>query len=177
MPPVPDTNPLFIADYTVLLTRLRMDGIADDDHVNSEFAIVEDAVRRVRIGFFDRLGATRIAELQAIAFNPNPVSDDDLQRMRADQAELLWIKKELIKELPVYFLDGSGRYRENWNEEGLLRQKDQEQLDAMALQICEELERVLTTLTGAGDNPSAIKCSTIGADEPVVVGRGIYHQK
>lgn len=169
---VPQTDPLFVEDFDQLLVALRLDGIADDDHAESECAIVENALRKVRLGFYDRLGDSGVSALTAIAFEPNPVTLNDRRRMKAFLAEVTWVKMFLVRDLPMYFLDGSGRVRENWNEEGLLRHLAMEDQDKLEAKLQNELDACLRFLEDGELGGGPIKASTIGPEEtPTRVGR------
>ena len=59
--------PLFIADLAALKARLRLSGMGSADAA----AQVDQAIEDVRLGFYDRLGKTRVDEILAVAYVEN----------------------------------------------------------------------------------------------------------
>lgn len=110
--------PLFIGTIAELKQRLRLSGVNETDDAQ---AIIEDAVREVRLGLIDDLGLSLITTLVAVSFTETPATSDEVRRFRAEMAELFWIRALLVERLPQLFVDSSGTTKQVWNDDGLVR--------------------------------------------------------
>jgi hypothetical protein len=155
---VPAT-PLFISDRDTLTRQLRLSGAVQTD---TEVAI-DDAMRRARMGLLKALGSGRTATIQAITYNENPLTDDEVTRAKANTAEVIWTRLILMRELPVLFMDASAKVQQSWNEEGLTRRAatGSKELEAVISEMSGELDDLLGDLAGDGEVPG-INVSTIG---------------
>ena len=154
-------EPLFNQTKDALLTKVRIDP-ADKA---GTLALVDQAIRDVRLGFFSRVGKTRSLAIAAMSYNDNPETDEEVLRAKGVSAENIWLYILLVERLPSLFMDNQGT-RDTFNDEPLTR-------DAGAvLKMIENLKEQLDALLGdmilegddeASPNPSA-KSEVVGPD-------------
>ena len=137
-------EPLFVATTPELLQKVRMscavEGDGDVTHVLNE------AIQKVRVGFFDRLGEERVNQLVAIPFVENATTEAEIDRTKANSAEVLWVRKYLILDLPYRAFDQEEKERDNWNKEPLTRDLSKQEIELLLEKTCDELDRVLDDL-------------------------------
>lgn len=138
-------NPLFISNVAELKSRLRLSGV--DDTADAQ-ALIEDAIREVRLGLIDRLGLSLITTLQAITFTETPDTTDEVKRFRAEFAELLWIRAILNERLPQLFVDSSGVSKQVWNDDGLVRDVGTGSVRRQSRDLIRKVRDHLAYLTG-----------------------------
>lgn len=137
------TSPTFVADVASLQSALRLSGLpAGEDGM----AILNSAVLRVRTGFIRRLGAGRVAEIQAIMFEEDPEDDEQTLRASANECEIKWVRLHLLQTMPSLFMDNSGQTEEIWNTEGAFRQGRPS--GAFLQELRDDLEADLIYLSG-----------------------------
>lgn len=152
--------PLFVASRSDLLEALR---ITESD--DSTSAQVTSALQQVRVGFYDELTATVIETIKSIPPSDNPTTDDEIKRSRAEQAEINWVKALLLETMPAFFMSGTSSHEQVWNEEGLLRENEDDQGRLIRI-LMARVREALDGLKGQPDN-ARIRASVIGPDEPV----------
>lgn len=111
-------EPLFVADMDTLKSRLRLSGAVKTDAT----AQIDQAVEDVRVGFYDDvqgLGVARVTALLAISYTENAATAEALQRTRANNLEVTWVRLLLMRRMPTLFMDASGATLDAWNEEPL----------------------------------------------------------
>ena len=167
-----DTNPLFLSDFDELLVALRLDGLIGDTNVASEERMVEEALRRARLGIVKRLGLDAVSDLQAIPFEANPSTNDEYRRMSANSMEILWTKKILLCDFNVFFLESSGDAREAFNEEGLLRNMTPEKVKELIACVSGQLEAILDDIEGT--DRTKIGARTFGPETSEFPGAQYY---
>ena len=112
-----DAVPVF-QDRAELLLSLRLQGSED---VQAQ-ALINDSIRNVRVGIYGQLGETRVTALLAITPTETATTTDELDRLRANQLEILWNRFNLLATLPTIFRDSSAQVFSEWNEEALTRE-------------------------------------------------------
>lgn len=137
-------TPLFVEDMTALKKAIRMSGASQQDTIGA----IEQALAEVRVGFFERLGRSRVLELQQIAYDPNSLSDEGITRIRARNAEVVWVKLLLVRQLPMLFIDAQGAVDRAWNEEGLTRDAGSMYIKGLISQLESDLQNMLDDLDG-----------------------------
>lgn len=153
-------EPLYNSTLSVLLKKARIN-TADDLQT---LEAVYQAVRDVRIGFFQQLGRSRALEIRDIPETENPEDDDGILRLTASSAEAVWLTVLLITRLPVLFMDNRASTGDAFNDEPLTR-------DAAGLkELLEEQKGFLTDMLAAlADDDSYVKhadkASLNGPDE------------
>lgn len=135
-------NPVFVADLATLKARLRLSGVPVA--ATDTLGIIDDAVLRARMRFYRRLGASRVADLVAIAYVEDPTTDDGILRALANSVEVNIVRFELMQTLPTTFMDASGDANKKWNEEALFRERGpterQKELTRLEDQIEEDMQ-------------------------------------
>lgn len=144
-------EPVFHKTMEDLKAALRLTGATQPDTIT----IVERVTQEVRVGFYEKLGETRVTEILSFAVEENPTSADPLTRLKAINTETCWVKWRLIHELPVLFMDSSGNVDQAWNEEGLTREASARDLKALAKALEAKVLDALEDLAGVGDSGSA----------------------
>lgn len=114
-------DPLFVANMATLLERLRLSGVPTA--ATDTLAIIDEAVLRARLAFYRRLGESRVAQLVAITYMVNPVSEDTILRALANSVEVDLVRVELMQRLPMAFMDASGDINKRWNQEAPFRER------------------------------------------------------
>lgn len=150
--------PLFISDMTTLKAALRLSGVTQPD----TDAIIDRVVSEVRVGFYDRLGTTRVSTLVALPSVENPTTTDGILRTRAETTEVLWVRAMLLSELPTLFVDSSGQLPQVWQEEGLARGMGQTDAERVAEDLMQRVESALSLLADGGSANDKIKIASLG---------------
>lgn len=140
-------DPLFVVDLDTLKQKLRLTGIVADSDADLVF---QEALLTVRRGFYDRLGLTAIATIEAITFTEDPDTDDEYRRLLANVVEVKWVRLQCLKTMPVVFMDGSGDTLEQWNKEAAFRQGPMPEKEWKRLE--QDLEDALVLLAGGKQN-------------------------
>lgn len=118
-----NTAPMFMPEPE-LLSALRLDGLDELQAKTGPTTIVRNAIRNARVVFVDRLGLSAVAALQAIPRSDDPATAEEISRWRAELLEVLVVKRRLVQDLPILFMDGARHESTIWNEEGLTRHAD-----------------------------------------------------
>lgn len=154
-------GPLFMADMDSLKARLRLSGAAADDAL----AIIDHAVQQVRVGFYSRLSSNRISTLRATSSVENPTETNQVLRSLAEQTEVMWVRYELMQQLPNMFIDGSGNTQTTWNQEGLTREIRPAEKEEILARLWSRIQSFLNQLAKGELSASSISASTIEPDE------------
>lgn len=154
-------SPLFVPSLDQLKAALRLTGTASHDAL----AIIDRAVRLARIGFYDRLGTSRVSELLNTAYEESPTSEAGILRLKAAEAEVSWVRMILLREMPVLLMPAQPQVQEIWNQEGLTRSADHFSLEREIGRLQTEIENALADLSAG---MAKAKDSTVsgGAMEP-----------
>lgn len=153
-------EPLFVANLDTLKSRLRLSGTTGVDP-NEQVAT---AVRQARVGFYDRLGESRVSQIVAITRGDPPTTADQITRERAELCETLWVKMLLIQALPVLFMEAAGVTQQAWNEEGLTRGLGSKELQKMVDNLQVQIDDYLSGLDSGEAETSSLHVSVIGPD-------------
>ena len=151
---------LFNASRTALLQRARI-STADDVQT---LALVDQSINEVRIGFYRRLGSTRVNQIVGYSLTDNPASDEELIKSQAAATEALWLTWLLAQRLPHLFMDNRASAGDAWSDEQLTRdtQVQKAYLNALKAQVDEGLASLEEPVP---DALRANKCSSITNDE------------
>lgn len=137
--------PLFIASMTVLKDALRLGGTVQAGGL----AMIDQAVKDVRVRFYGRLTAARITTIKLANTVDAPATDAELLRALADSVEVRWVRLHLLRVMPALFMDGSGGRQQQWNDEGAFVARRQTDSEVERLEA--ELELDLAKLAGDDD--------------------------
>jgi hypothetical protein len=152
-------TPTFVANLATLLRALRLTGLKAGSDGE---AVLHDAVLGAKVDFHRRLGATRVAYLQAIVYTDTPTSADELLRAAANSLEIKIVRRKCLESMPTMFMDASGDAQETWNVESPFRQGPP---SARKLTLLDnEIERDLAYLR-TGKHKGSWQCATIEPDE------------
>ncbi|MCZ2418672.1 MAG: hypothetical protein LC123_02355 [Burkholderiales bacterium] len=168
--------PLFVADMVTLKTGLRL----KDARAEGALAIIDQAVMDVRLGFYRKLGASRVTELLDTASTDAPTTDAEVMRMLANSTETKWVRQLLLRRLPTMFADAAGGRQQAWNEEGAFEATPERRLKDEIDRLEAEVEDALETLKGNTDlnDRSSVQVSTIGPSEtPDLPGASIWKSR
>jgi len=154
--------PLFNADMESLKSKLRLSGAKSNDAQ----ALIETAVQDARVGFYDRLGSSRIAEIVGYGLDNAPTTTNGLLRLKAANTEVKWVRALLIRSMPSLFIDGSqAAALKAWNEEGLTRNAGQSELNREVERLMTEVDLALAGMETGTPEEGENSVSLIGPDE------------
>lgn len=157
---------------TVLKAALRLSGAA----TAGALAVIDQAVKDVRIGFYDNLGATRVAQIVAFTDSDDPDNDNEITRAKANSVEIKWTRVLLLRRLPSLFIDASGARQTEWNDEAPFVAGPERLLNQEIEKLEAEINAALEELKGEADaEDPAVNVSVIGPDEtPDLPGASIW---
>lgn len=162
--------PLFVSNMTALKSALKLSGSTQTDTAT----IIDRAVQEVRLGFFDHLGSTRVTEIGTYSSTDNPSSTEEIARVKAETAEILWVKSKLLRDLPSLFMDSSGNTDQVWNEEGLTREANDREIKDKIASLEEQVFNLLGSLAGSENVGTATKASTLNSSTtPIRPGQSL----
>ncbi len=159
------TAPLFIADLTTLKSKLRLSGIAAASDADD---IVNEAILLVRAGFYRELGAAQVTATLALSFTETPTTNDQILRAVANSTEVKWVRVELMRMLPMAFMDGNADQAQIFQDEALFRDASARQLDQERIRLETEIQQNLDLLRGSEElaTESTIRIDTVAPDCP-----------
>jgi hypothetical protein len=161
------TAPLFIADLATLKPKLRLSGVPTTSDADD---IINEAILVARQKFYRELGVSRVAALIALPFNENPTTENQILRAVANSTEVLMVRCELMRTMPMMFMDGNTQQDQIMQDEALFRDTTSAQLEQMKLQCELEIQQNLDLLIGDEDlaSETTIRVDTPGVSQPVV---------
>lgn len=180
---MPKLDPLFVRAeapldaLSVLKRELRLSGVPDD--VDAD-ALINQALREVRVGFYRRLGASLISTYSSGQLPSDPSSDLDYKKYLAELTEIRWVKLMLLYKLPILFEDASAQEGEAWNTEGTFRKDSLRERERLRLQLQSQVESGLQALAGdvEFDNTAEWNVTDIGPDtQPDRSGTSIFNEE
>jgi hypothetical protein len=172
-----DMAPLFVADADTLRTSLRLSAL--NTSPTDAVALVDDAIREVRLGFMRRLGASRVAVLVGFTYDPEsgaPDTENKMLRECANLTEILWVKKLLLTRLPTVFRDSGGEARLDFNTEALSRETPQEDRLAELDRLNATIEDNLDFLAGRESVQDSWKATTFEPKCPFRPGQTAFRR-
>jgi hypothetical protein len=152
--------PLFVATEAALKARLRLSGVSGDGQ-----AVLDDVVREVRVGFYDRLGLDRIDAILVTGTTSSPTTAAELERVKAENIEAKWVKAQMLREMPVLFMDAAAP-QQNWNDEGLTRQASRDQTTKEYERLMLDVEDGLRDLAEEEAQDGIVRTSVFGYERP-----------
>lgn len=160
-------EPLFIANLSLLKAKLRLTGATQPDTAR----IIDSAMEAARIGFFDHLGVDRVSELLAIAYSENALTEAALERTKANNLEVSWVRLHLLRVLPSLLMDASGVSQQMWNQENAFARtsdtaKEIERLEA-------EIAQGLDELASDEDEGGTTQVATLGPTSTWIPGQSV----
>ena len=170
-------SPLFVADADTLRASLRLSAL--NTSPSDAAALVDDAMREVRLAFQRRLGMERVNVLVAIDYDPTsaaPASDDEMLRECANLTEILWVRKLLLTRLPTVFRDASGEARLDFNTEALTRETAEADRNAELDRLTATIEDNLDFLAGRTSVQDSWKATTFSPTCPFRPGQSVFRR-
>jgi hypothetical protein len=136
--------PLFFSDMATLALALRFSTVQEG---SAEYALFKEAVKKARIKIYQQLGTSTVASLVALPSEDNPTTESGIQRSAANRVEFLLVRLDMLRSLPVLFMDASASSREVWNQEPLARQNPgSPALEAEIRRVESEIATLFATL-------------------------------
>lgn len=158
------TTPLFAADVATLKSKLRLSGVPS---VSDADDIINEAVLTVRAGFYRELGKTTVDAIVALPFVEDPTTDDEIKRAVANTTEVKWVRAELIRSLPMMFIDGSADQTQVYHDEALFRDASTAQLNEERVRLETDIEVNLALLRGEqsiGTEGAGLRAETVSPE-------------
>lgn len=167
-------TPVFIASIATLKAQLRLTGAAQPDAL----AMIDTAAQQARIYLFRVLGAARILVLQGYAYNAEGTTTAEIARLKANNAELALVRRNLLRTMPTLFMDASGVKREVWNEEGMTRRAQQRELQDEIDRLQLDIDTWLAELVSddaeiAGDVAASVLTATLPCHSAISISRSM----
>lgn len=141
-PVVEGLAPLFIPSLAALKSALGLTAVTSADRL----ACIDRAVRKARVGFYDRLGASRVGDILLIAYADSPATEQGMLRLKASETEISWVRMELLREMPVLLMPAAAASQQIWNEDSLTRNADNSLLDREISRLRTEIDDALQDL-------------------------------
>jgi len=166
------TAPLFIADLATLTSKLRLSGVPAAADASD---IINEAILVTRQKFYRELGVSRIAILVALAFTETPATENQILRAVANSTEVLMIRCELMRTMPMMFMDGNADQNQIMQDEALFRDTTSSQLEQARLACELEIQQNMDLLAGTEEiaSETTIRVDSVGASDPVVDTRTV----
>jgi hypothetical protein len=142
------TAPLFVADVATLKSKLRLSGVPSASDADD---IINEAILIARTGFYRELGSATVGQIVATAFVEDPESEAEIRRATANLLEVKWVRMELMRLLPMLFVDGSANQQQVYHDEAAFREATQMQLDDERRRLANDIELGLELLRGSSD--------------------------
>lgn len=135
-------TPTFIVDTATMKSLLRLTGTPQPDAL----AMIDSGIQSAGLYLRRILGLARVVAIQGMAYSENPATLDQLSRLKANTAELYLVKINLMRSMPVLFMDNSSNTRETWNNEGLTRRVSLRDLEPEIARLQSDVDTLLAEL-------------------------------
>lgn len=152
--------PLFNATTADVQSELRLSGLKASSDGERIFL---RGMTAARIGLYQRLGTTIVAEMLALSDVDNPTTLSQLRRKACTLAEVEWVRLEVLQTMPVIVADASGDAQQLFNDEGVWRGIDPDEMEALLARIRDGLEELLELISNEDE---------LGADSSISVYDG-----
>lgn len=150
----PDTTsvqPLFVPSKAELRKALRLSQVADE---NDAVHQIDEAIRASRVKIFQALGQTRVDQILTTPYVQRPATQSDYMRMLASTVETKMVRAELMRVMPLMFMDGANTVQA-WQQEAAFREgsflQTRDELRRLEADIAEGLTMLLTGSVVSGD--------------------------
>lgn len=137
-------TPLF-QTRAALLAQIRMTSAPSGTDAQS---ILDGCIGEARTTFYRRLGITRTSQIVAFTAETPPTTEEGILRDIAAQTEVKIVRSLAIRQLPMMFMDGSGKRDMVWNDEGATRQAAIYELAREGDRLSREIEANMLLLAG-----------------------------
>lgn len=144
-------QPLFVPDKVELRKALRLSQVADE---NDAVHQIDEAIRASRVKIFQALGQTKVTEILALPYVQRPLTQADYMRMLASTVETKMVRAELMRVMPLMFMDGANTVQA-WQQEAAFREgsflQTRDELRRLETDIQEGLTMLLSGSIAVGD--------------------------
>lgn len=135
-------QPLFVRTKDDLLKALRLSQVPDTNDAKFQ---IDEAIRNARVNFFTALGADLVNATKAKPFSTQPSTADEIARALASSVEVKMVRAELLRVMPVMFMDGANTVQ-SWNQEAAFREGSYLQTKSELTRLENEIREGLTML-------------------------------
>lgn len=135
-------QPLFVRTKDDLLKALRLSQVPDTNDAKFQ---IDEAIRNARVNFYTALGADLVAATKAKPFSTQPSTADEISRALASSVEVKMVRAELLRVMPVMFMDGANTVQA-WNQEPAFREGSYLQTKSELTRLENEIREGLTML-------------------------------
>lgn len=141
------TDTLFVPRATLVLNlRLSEATVAAQPET---VALIDRAILQTRLWLLQRLGASLVADLQAITRNEtDPETADEQRRMTAEALETDNVLLVLSEVMPQLFQDSGAKAVQVWNDEGTFRGQSRSLLEDFRETVRARIRWALEQLLG-----------------------------
>ena len=140
--------PLFNASTADVQGGLRLTGIKSSSDGERIFL---RGMTAARIGLYQRLGTSIVTEMLALGDVDNPTTLNELRRKACTLAEVEWVRLEVLQTMPVIVADASGDKDQLYNDEGVWRGIDIDELETLLTRIRTGIEELLELILTEDD--------------------------
>lgn len=168
-------SPLFVESRDKLVSRLRLEGMPLTSNGQD---LVDESIQAVKGMLYRRLGKARVDYLQSLPFSPSPKDDPGYLKLLANTTETKWVRLELMRIMPMMFVEGNSP-NEVWQNEAGVREAGVGQVRSEMNRIRSEVEDALEVLSGNIDvtELDRIKINPIGPEnDPPLPGDSVRIQ-
>lgn len=152
--------PLFAVDMPAIKSELRLSGI----ELGSDAArIVDRGVMSARVGMYQRLGLSIVAEMIALVDIDAPTTLAEVRRKACTLMEIEWVRRELVETMPVMVADAGGDAQQLFNDEGVWRGIEPEEMVKLIERATARIEELAELILNEDD---------LGADATIRVWDG-----
>lgn len=141
-------QPLFNASTAIVQGGLRLTGLKASSDGESIFL---RGMSAARVSLYQRLGTAIVTEMLAIAEVDNPTTLDQLRRKACSLVETEMTRSEVMRTMPVMVADASGDKDQLYNDEGVWRGIDSDELDVLLRRISNGIEELLELILNEND--------------------------
>jgi len=169
--------PVFVADFDTLKKELRLGEVPTDKDTED---LIRQALRDTRLGFWRKLGDSRIRTIKTWTLVDDPSTNEQYLRHLANHTEIKWVKWFLTWTLPMLFSDDSGDADMHWNQDPTFRQITSKDLDKLRKELWNEILENLDLLSGdeeAGSETTIYVKTFEPEPKPLPVGSSLYRKK
>lgn len=135
-------QPLFVRTKDDLLKALRLSQVPDTNDAKFQ---IDEAIRNARVNFYTALGAAIVNATKAMPFSTQPSTTEEISRALASTVEVKMVRAELLRVMPVMFMDGANTVQ-SWNQEAAFREGSYLQTKAELTRLENEIREGLTML-------------------------------
>lgn len=163
-------SPLFMPDGDSLRKALRLSQVPDQ---NDATAQIDSAVESMKVRFFQALGEPRILALQSIPYSTTPKGTSAYLRILAATTEVKGVRAQLMRTLPMLFMDGTSR-TQSWNDEAAFRETSYLQTRDELKRLDNDVQQALEVLRTADFSAENSNFSVVSPDSRIAPGDTVF---